>query len=187
MFIAGCVLLLSFASLKADDKQARVLMQAAETKATVEGDLKAAIALYQNAVKEAGPNRGIAAQALLRRAECYQKLGDAEANKIYERLIRDFADQNALYINYQWLAQSGAYLLFDLGRSTMDPAKRRKVYADLERLMLEDAPWVFLLQQVDIYASRDRVSWTPRAPSPAFWVRSASTGKERCRRPSNER
>jgi hypothetical protein len=28
--------------------------------------------------------------------------------------------------------------------------------------MVEDATWVFLLQQVDIYASRDRLSWTPR-------------------------
>jgi hypothetical protein len=27
--------------------------------------------------------------------------------------------------------------------------------------MVEDATWVFLLQQVDIYASRDRLSSTP--------------------------
>jgi peptide/nickel transport system substrate-binding protein len=53
--------------------------------------------------------------------------------------------------------------LFDLGRSTMDPAARRKVYADLARAMVEDATWVFLLQQVDIYATRDRLTWTPRA------------------------
>jgi peptide/nickel transport system substrate-binding protein len=53
--------------------------------------------------------------------------------------------------------------LFDLGRSTMDPAARRKVYADLARAMVEDATWVFLMQQVDIYATRDRVNWTPRA------------------------
>ncbi|MDO8475158.1 MAG: ABC transporter substrate-binding protein [Candidatus Rokubacteria bacterium] len=53
--------------------------------------------------------------------------------------------------------------LFDLGRGTMDAAKRRQVYRDLARAMVEDATWVFLLQQVDIYASRDRVSWTPRS------------------------
>jgi hypothetical protein len=29
--------------------------------------------------------------------------------------------------------------------------------------MVEDATWVFLLQQVDIYASRDRLTWTPRS------------------------
>ena len=53
--------------------------------------------------------------------------------------------------------------LFDLGRSTMDPAARRKIYADLARTMVEDATWVFLVQQVDIYAARERLSWTPRA------------------------
>ena len=53
--------------------------------------------------------------------------------------------------------------LFDLGRSTMDPAARRKIYADLARTMVEDATWVFLVQQVDIYAARERLTWTPRA------------------------
>ena len=57
--------------------------------------------------------------------------------------------------------------LFDLGRSTLDPAARRRVYADLQRAMVEDAAWVFLLQQVDIYAMRDRLSWTPR---PDQWL-----------------
>jgi hypothetical protein len=28
--------------------------------------------------------------------------------------------------------------------------------------MVEDATWVFLLQQVDIYAASDRLTWTPR-------------------------
>ena len=53
-------------------------------------------------------------------------------------------------------------LLFDQGRSTMDPAKRRKVYSELARVMVEDATWVYLMQQVDIYATRDRLAWTPR-------------------------
>ena len=52
--------------------------------------------------------------------------------------------------------------LFDLGRGTMDTTRRRQVYRDLARAMVEDATWVFLLQQVDIYATRDRLSWTPR-------------------------
>jgi peptide/nickel transport system substrate-binding protein len=57
--------------------------------------------------------------------------------------------------------------LFDLGRGTMDMAKRRHVYRDLARAMVDDATWVFLLQQVDIYASRDRLTWTPR---PDQWM-----------------
>ena len=58
-------------------------------------------------------------------------------------------------------------LLFDQGRSTMDPARRRKVYSELARIMVEDAAWVYLMQQVDIYASRDRLAWTPR---PDQWM-----------------
>jgi peptide/nickel transport system substrate-binding protein len=57
--------------------------------------------------------------------------------------------------------------LFDAGRSTMDPAKRKRIYSDLAKAMIEDATWVFLMQQVDIYALRDRVEWTPR---PDQWM-----------------
>ncbi|MBI4629359.1 MAG: hypothetical protein HY729_11650 [Candidatus Rokubacteria bacterium] len=53
--------------------------------------------------------------------------------------------------------------LFDLGRSTMDAARRRAVYGELARAMVQDATWVFLMQQVDVYAARERLGWTPRA------------------------
>lgn len=35
----------------------------------------------------------VAAKALIRMADCYQKLGDGEARKTYERVLRDFSDQ----------------------------------------------------------------------------------------------
>ena len=54
-----------------------------------------------------------------------------------------------------------------VSRGTMDMAKRRRVYRDLARAMVDDATWVFLLQQVDIYATRDRLSWTAR---PDQWM-----------------
>jgi Tol biopolymer transport system component len=57
----------------------------------VDGNLKAAIEEYQKVVQSG--NRPLAAQALLRIAECYQKLGDAQARSVYERLTRDYADQ----------------------------------------------------------------------------------------------
>src|SRR5207248_1778171 len=47
--------------------------------------------------------------------------------------------------------------LFDLGRSTLDPAARRKIYAELARAMVEDATRV----------SR-RAPAPPSAPSPAW-------------------
>ncbi len=89
---AGC-LMLGLASLHADERQARVLMQAADAKATVQGDLRAAIAMYEQAAKEAGANRALTAQALLRMAACYDKLNDSTSRAVYERLVREFADQ----------------------------------------------------------------------------------------------
>ena len=38
-------------------------------------------------------NRAIAAKALIHMADCYQKLGDAEARTIFEQVVREFADQ----------------------------------------------------------------------------------------------
>jgi hypothetical protein len=74
-------------------RSADVQMKAAQQKAEVEGDLKGAIEAYKKVVASAGANRALAAQALLRMAECYQKLGDVEARKVYERIAREFADQ----------------------------------------------------------------------------------------------
>jgi Tol biopolymer transport system component len=73
--------------------QADVTLQRAMRKETLEGDLKGAIALYEKAVAEAKTDRATAAKALIRMAECHQKLGDVEANKLYERVIREYRDQ----------------------------------------------------------------------------------------------
>src|SRR5437762_8362393 len=68
-------------------------MKAAQQKADVQGDLKGAIDDYKQIVANARGNRALAAEALVHMAECYQKLGDAESQKIYERIVREFADQ----------------------------------------------------------------------------------------------
>jgi Tol biopolymer transport system component len=72
------------------------LLARAHHKATVDGDLKGAIEEYKKIVAGAGANRALAAQALVRMAECYQKLGDAESRKVYERVIREYSDQREL-------------------------------------------------------------------------------------------
>jgi tetratricopeptide (TPR) repeat protein len=73
--------------------QADTTLQRAIRKETVEGDLKGAIELYRKAVGQAAKDRITAAQALVRMGACYEKLGDAEARKAYERVVRDFGDQ----------------------------------------------------------------------------------------------
>lgn len=69
-----------------------VQYKAAQYKEQVEGDLKGAIAEYEKVVT--GPDRALAAQALLRAANVHQRLGDSvEANKAYLRVTRDFPEQ----------------------------------------------------------------------------------------------
>ena len=52
--------------------------------------------------------------------------------------------------------------LFDQrARSRWTPRSGRRSTPIWPRAMVEDATWVFLMQQVDIYASRDRVDLDP--------------------------
>src|SRR5262245_63903797 len=89
-----CALMLLVASTAAqrtDSAQAR--LRAAADAATVEGDLRKAITQYQSIVDAYPADRPVVAMALVGMAEAYQKLGNAEAEKLYERLVRDYADQ----------------------------------------------------------------------------------------------
>jgi Tol biopolymer transport system component len=89
---ASAVLL--FVTLSAQDGAGLdVDLQRAIQQEMVTGDLKGVIAEYERIVaRAAGADRSIAVQALMRMAESYRKLGDAEATKIYERIVREYAD-----------------------------------------------------------------------------------------------
>jgi Tol biopolymer transport system component len=91
--LLSTVLLLAagLAAQKTDSAQA--LLRAATDKAVVDGDLSGAIKQYQTIVDTFKTDRAVVATALVQMAECYQKLGDAESRKIYERVVRDYADQ----------------------------------------------------------------------------------------------
>ena len=58
-----------------------------------EGNYPAAIEAYKRFLAQYGKDRALAAKALVRMGQCYEKLGDAESRKIYERVVRDYADQ----------------------------------------------------------------------------------------------
>jgi Tol biopolymer transport system component len=79
-------------AVRADDK-ADVLLQAAMKKETVDGDLSGAIKQYGAIVAKYKSDRAVTAMALVHMAECYQKLGDAQSGKLYERVLREYADQ----------------------------------------------------------------------------------------------
>ena len=71
--------------------RAKVALQAAIHTEMVDGNLKTAIQQYEAVTRS--DNRKAAAQALVKMGRCYEKLGDAQAAGIYERVIRDYADQ----------------------------------------------------------------------------------------------
>ncbi len=73
------------------DIQAEVALQAAIKMELVDGNLKGAIAQYRQLAD--GGDHAVAAKALVRLGQCYEKLGDAQARKAYDRVVRDFADQ----------------------------------------------------------------------------------------------
>ncbi len=51
----------------------------------------------------------------------------------------------------------------DQGRSVFDPKKRQDAYSDALRTIREDAPWVFLYQQQDLYGVHRGIAWQPRS------------------------
>jgi Tol biopolymer transport system component len=71
-------------------------LQAARHKQTVEGDLQQAIVLYQKVIDSRQASRAVVARALLEMGECYEKLGQAEAQRAYQRLLRDYSDQREM-------------------------------------------------------------------------------------------
>ena len=77
----------------AAQQSAEVALRAAIETETVKGDVNSAIEQYRKLAD--GGNRVIAAQALVHMAAAYQRMGNAEAERIYDRVIRDFADQAA--------------------------------------------------------------------------------------------
>ena len=90
----AAVLLLSTRSAvtaQVQDKAAAAGLKAAMDKETLEGDPKSAIEQYKKIAES--KDRAIAAQALVRMAESYRKLGDTESRRIYERIVKDFGDQ----------------------------------------------------------------------------------------------
>ena len=75
-------------------------LRAAMETETVKGDLKSAIERCPANRRKGGP--GGRMKAMVRMAECYRKLGDAQAQVVYERIVRDYRDQKDAFT----LAQS---------------------------------------------------------------------------------
>jgi len=62
----------------------------------VKGELEQAIGIYQSIVDEYPDNRPIAAKAYFHMGRCYEKLGKKDAQKAYNMVIHDYADQEEM-------------------------------------------------------------------------------------------
>ena len=68
-------------------------LKAAKNAELVDGDLNAALKQYRAIVTKYRQDRAVVAKALVLMAECHQKMGDAEAQKLFQQVVRDYSDQ----------------------------------------------------------------------------------------------
>jgi Tol biopolymer transport system component len=95
MKLIGTLLVVAMlsASLFAQGSGEVALRTAIETE-TVKGDIKDALRQYAEiAAKYAKSDRATAVSALIHLAECHEKMGDAEARRIYEMVVKEYGDQ----------------------------------------------------------------------------------------------
>ena len=78
-------------------ESAPALLRHAIDKEIIDGDIRGAITEYQRiTTRYAKTDRATAARALMRLAEAYQKLGNADAERIYRELVHDYPEQKEL-------------------------------------------------------------------------------------------
>ena len=92
--LLALLLALVTTSAQVDAQSGYDLFQKALATERADGNLRAAIQLYERVVTEFPRDRAVVAQALVRMAECHEKLGDGNARRVYERVARDYADQS---------------------------------------------------------------------------------------------
>lgn len=113
------------------------LFQKALVLERTEGNLSQAIKVYQQIVDKYSSDRKLAAKALMQMAQCYEKLGQAEARKTYELLVQNYADQSDL-------AADARQRLASLGQQSSVPSPSglsiRKVWTGSEAEMGNVSP-----------------------------------------------
>ncbi|MBN8730444.1 MAG: PD40 domain-containing protein [Acidobacteria bacterium] len=93
--IPGAALLIVCFAVAQQAERADLMMEAAARKERVDGDLKAAIEEYRKIALRFAKQPEVAAKALLQMGQCQEKLGQTEARKSYERIVREFGAQPA--------------------------------------------------------------------------------------------
>ncbi|GEM_PF-246643 len=74
----------------------KILFEKAKFTMETKGDLKTAINLFNEIIKKYPSEREYAARSQFLIGQCYEKLGNAEARKAYESVLRDYAEQSRI-------------------------------------------------------------------------------------------
>ena len=86
----GILILTAAGVLAQTTQQAEKLLEAARHKEVMEGDLKSAAEQYRKIASQFAKQRDVAARALYQLGQCQEKLGQEEARKSYERVVREY-------------------------------------------------------------------------------------------------
>jgi Tol biopolymer transport system component len=89
----GLTVAVGTASALQNSPDHKVLFEKAKFTMETKGDLKGAIALFEEIIKKYPNERDYAANSLLYIGMCYEKLGKSEARNAYSRLVQDYGDQ----------------------------------------------------------------------------------------------
>ena len=89
VFVFAFVLVLDSYS----QQTAEQLYQSALYKEEIEGEMDAAIKIYETVIKQYPENRSVAAKTQLHIGLCYEKLGLKEAQKAYQKVIETYPEQ----------------------------------------------------------------------------------------------
>lgn len=80
--------------LAQEGDKAAVMLEVATQAELVDGNLEAAIKLYQQILVSFSAERPVAAAALLGLGRCYEQLGHPKARETYERIVNQYGDQS---------------------------------------------------------------------------------------------
>lgn len=101
--LIGIMIAASAAAQQRSASDPEVQLRTAEQKILRDGDIEGAIEIYKRVAETRGVSRATAAKAWLAMGQAYEKVGHADARKAYERVIKDYADQ-------EFAAQAEAHL-----------------------------------------------------------------------------
>jgi Tol biopolymer transport system component len=93
LFLVAFIAILIAAIEGQTSPEYKILFEKAKFTMETKGDLNGAISLFNDIIKKYPKEREYAAKSQLYIGLCYEKLGNAEARKAYESVVRDYADQ----------------------------------------------------------------------------------------------